>query len=207
VDTNDWVYREGPSEAQLKWLDEELHHEVHPTIVVMHHPFILSAQKHRDHARRLWNVMHRWHGGQKSRRQSLPERLISGGVDLVLMGHTHNYEAFRLERGARKMLAVNISGRPIGGFKGARRAQNWTRAEVKRKLGDRGFERLDQWDSIQQLDFMARDEETDQYGVVTVGRDGKLGLQVLGCPSAAQERRDLEASEDSIRCDVKLYPD
>ena len=64
--------------AQLKWLEEELRKEVHPTVAISHHAFVQSAKKHRDeHATVLWNHTYDDFGGR-----TLPEMLSDGGVDL-----------------------------------------------------------------------------------------------------------------------------
>ena len=197
LDTNSFVYADEPPLDQIEWLDAALRQEVEPTIVVMHHPFVLSAWKHREHALKLWNSEYQWDPESEAVRQSLPERLIEGGVDLVLMGHVHNYEAFVLERGQRRMLAFNLSGRPAGWYKGQRRAQDWSRRDAKRELKARGFERVEGWKTLQQLDFMSKQEEGNQYGLVTVGPEGVLGIEVFGCYD--------ENKGDP--CGTRLYPD
>ena len=42
--------------------------------------------------------------------------VIEGGVDLVICGHTHTYERFRLRRGERELSLINLSGRPQNSF-------------------------------------------------------------------------------------------
>lgn len=178
LDTNDFVYDDADpvrAAAQMRWLNQALQTEVHPTIAVMHHAFVLSADKHRDHARRLWN--HVYADGR-----TLPEKLNDGGIDLVLSGHIHTYEVFLLKRNAKQMWALNVSGRPkgkvLGVSKGSRRPKDWGNQAKKELASDRfGFTRLDQWE-ITQLDYMSKSEEADQFAVITVDETGNLEIEV-----------------------------
>ena len=158
--------------AQMRWLEEELREEVHPTIAIAHHPFVQSASKHRDHANALWNYPHADLGGR-----TLPEMLIDGGVDLVLTGHVHSYEVFRLERNGRQMWSVNSSGRPTGLFSGGRMPRDWQGRE-REQLDDKGFRaRLDEW-TVTQLDFMTGDTKRDQFAMVTVDAAGSMQIEL-----------------------------
>jgi 3',5'-cyclic AMP phosphodiesterase CpdA len=188
LDTNDLAY--GPTAgldsadaaaAQILWLDEQLA-STQPeecVVVAMHHPLVQSSKKHREHAVALWN---RPYDGR-----TLPERYLDAGVDLVLVGHTHTYERFRVQRGDRHFEQVNLSGRPrtsilwIGD--GARRAQD-IRGEEIPWLRERGWERLDGI-SIEQGAVMI-DEERDQYAIVTVGPSAAIELEVVLVDGAAE---------------------
>jgi 3',5'-cyclic AMP phosphodiesterase CpdA len=162
----------GRASAQLTWLAQELQTEVHPTVVVSHHPFIQSAVKHHDHARELWNHEYRELSGR-----TLPEALIEGGVDLVLSGHVHSYEMFRLQREDRQMWTLNVSGRPAGWLQGSRMPRDWSR-DPKASLEGRGFRtRLDQW-SVTQETYMSDRNKVDQFALVTVGSDGRLTIEL-----------------------------
>ncbi len=185
LDTNDFpgIYKTNAARnkraaAQMDWLDEQLRTEVHPTIAVMHHPFILSAKKHRDHARTLWN-------------NRLPQKLIDGGVDLVVSGHVHTSEVFVLERGGRKMWFLNVSGRPtwprkwgiswpwpLPYPKNSRRPKRWDNPKEKMRATKPPFRHLDEWDDIRQIYYMSKDEEDDQYAVITVDRHGALQIEI-----------------------------
>ena len=159
--------------AQLRWLEEELREEVHPTIAISHHAFVQSPSKHRDHANALWNQTYEAHGGR-----TLPELLIDGGVDLVLSGHVHSYEAFKLERNGRQMWSVNASGKPTGfWFPGKRMPSNWQHRELER-LNETGFTtRLDQW-SVTQLSFMTDRTKRDQFALVTIDAEGSMQIEI-----------------------------
>lgn len=193
LDTNDWVYREGPSptrasierraQAQWEWLTRELADPAFgpgaTTIVVMHHPLIQSSAKHREQARDLWSLRHR---GTR-----LVDWLVDGGVDLVLTGHTHTYERFTItRRDGRGFRLVNLSGTPEPSFlwfgAGARRARD-IRGRESAWLRSKGWKDLDGW-SIVQDEVMARDE-VDQFGLFTVAPDGgvTLSMRFLGRPA------------------------
>jgi hypothetical protein len=163
--------------AQMEWLARQLETEAHPTIVSTHHPIVQSAAKHRGQARHTWN--HEYGGGQ-----TLPEVLLDGGVDLVLSGHVHSYEIFHLERDGKQMWSVNVSGKPKGLTTASRRPRNWAGKEME-ELAKAGFEtRLEAW-QIKQEDYLQRDEEANQFALITVGRDGNLDVEI----------RSIDASE------------
>ena len=169
--------------AQVRWLVDELCEEVHPTIAVAHHAFIQSAITHREHANALWNHAYDLHGAR-----TLPEILIDGGVDLVLTGHVHCYEVFKLERNGREMWSLNASGRPTGiWFPGRRMPRGWRGAELVH-LADRGFEtRLDEW-SATQIGFMTNASKRDQFGLVTVDGAGGLDIELRTVGGTTLER-------------------
>lgn len=171
---------------QLRWLEEELREEVHPTIVLSHHAFVQSPSKHRDHANALWNHTYDDYG-----ERTLPEMLIDGGVDLVLTGHVHSYEVFKLERNGRQMWSVNASGKPTGWWRpGTRMPRNWQGKELDR-LDDTGFTtRLDQWE-FSQLSFMTDDTKRDQFAVVTVGAAGSLQIQIRSVDGTVLHRLQI----------------
>ena len=159
--------------AQLQWLERELRTEVHPTIALSHHALVQSASKHRDHANALWNHVYDDHDGR-----TLPEILVDGGVDLVLSGHVHSFEVFKLERNGRQMWSVNASGRPTGfWFSGSRMPSNWQGRELDR-LDDAGFKtRLDEW-KVAQLAFMTDDTKRDQFALAIVDAAGQLQIEI-----------------------------
>ena len=174
LDSNDLVYPErgactgrypaGDRGArQLRWLVDELATpwDGH-TIVALHHTFILSASKHEDHARCLWNGAYAAHGDR-----TLPEILIDSGVDLVLTGHTHTYEVIRVSRGGRAMLSVNVSGRS-GGSRRARPVSDPMRA-----FASRGWD-MSGWENVSQGAVMPSGSLVNQFGLVTVTADGEL---------------------------------
>ncbi len=178
LDTNRWVYP--PDGAivdrdQLAWLAEQLR-EPEPaggaTIVVMHHPLVQSSRKHWRNARDLWNLEH------QGRR--LADLLADGGVDLVLTGHTHTYEHFRLRRDdGRGFELLNVSGRPRAGvlwFGGQARRANDLRGREELCLSRRGWEGLDRWE-IEQVDAMLG-RQANQFALVTVGPGGRLSWEV-----------------------------
>ena len=160
-------------QAQLEWLRQELEEEIHPTIVVSHHPFVQSAGKHRGHATTLWNDLHdTWDG------RTLPEMLSDAGVDLVLTGHVHSYELFELARGGHTMWSVNASGKPTGSWfrrPWTRMPKDWQRRE-RDQMRNNGFRtRLDQW-TVTQLSFMTSETKRNQFAVVIV--DGRGSMQI-----------------------------
>ena len=128
--------------AQMEWLTDQLKVEVHPTIVLLHHAFLQTAKTHRDHAQSIWNKRY----DDDYERKTLPEILIDGGVDLVLTGHVHSYEIFKLERSAKKMWSVNVSGRPERGifnFPGKRMPKKKLKdQELKKFMKNKGFKVL-----------------------------------------------------------------
>lgn len=175
--------------AQLRWLEDQLREEVHPTIAVAHHAFVQSASKHRGHANALWNHAYDEHGGR-----TLPEILIDGGVDLVLTGHVHSYEVFKLERNERTMWSVNASGKPTGfWFPGTRMPRDW-RGEEQEHLEDRGFEtRLSEW-AVTQVGFMTDATKRDQFALVTVDDTGGLEIELRAVDGPMLERVQIPSS-------------
>ena len=148
----------------MRWLAQELEASrswTGPLVVVLHHPFLQSSRKHLETAVYLWSYRPR--GPEKP---PFPELLLDAGVDLVLVGHTHTYERFVLEKGGRSMDLVNLSGRPrtailwIGD--GARRARDIAGKEVER-LRAQGWRDLEGW-SISQESVML-DEEENQFAI------------------------------------------
>lgn len=190
LDTNDLVYgddgtglglRSPPpgsrAEGQMKWLEEELSAPPGPgqtTIVVMHHPFVTSSAKHREQALDLWS--YRGSGGR-----TLPDILADGKVDLVLTGHTHTYERFRIRRSdGQGMVVVNFSGRPrdsILWFGSSAREARDLRGREEAALSEAGWTDLDRWE-IRQEDAMLGGG-SNQYGEFTVGADGALTMEVI----------------------------
>ena len=187
LDTSDLVYgddgsaispstpeRGSRAEAQLAWLSAELADSswTGSTAVAMHHPLIQSSKKHRDQARVLWS--YRYEG------RTLPDLLADGGVDLILSGHTHTYERFRLLRSdGREMQIVNLSGRPRTSFfwkgDGERKAKEIAGVEMS-WLQERGWSDLDGW-RIYQEDAMTKDA-ADQFGLFTVDPTGEIWLEM-----------------------------
>ncbi len=178
LDSNDLVYpargdckeRYSAGERgaeQLAWLVAELARSWDgPTVVAFHHTMMLSATKHEDHARCVWNGAYGAHGDR-----TLPEILIDGGVDVVLSGHTHTYEVLRLTRGERAMLSVNVSG-TSGGSRLARSVPNPNTA-----FAERGWD-LSGWTDVSQGAFMPSDNIVNQFGVISVTPSGDLGCAI-----------------------------
>ena len=217
LDSNDLVYREGSrvdeagverrAHAQMEWLTRELSDTAFgpntTTIVVMHHPLIQSSEKHRGQARELWN--YRFHG------RRLADIFADGGVDLVLAGHTHTYERFRVARSdGRGFHLINLSGKPEPWFlwfgDGARRAHG-LRGNEEAWLYTKGWRGLSGW-SVAQEEVMVKDE-FDQCGIFTVEADGGVTLSVsfLGRPSPEPPVRLLWGTRgdkpDSLRLERK----
>ena len=120
----------------------------------MHHPFLQSSSKHRAQARALWSLT--------AAGRTLAALFAESGVDLVLVGHTHTYERFRVTRAdGRGFQVVNLSGRPKGAFlglgAGARRAHRIAPGGEARFLADHGWRDLDGWTIVQE-EAMTRDE-------------------------------------------------
>jgi membrane-associated phospholipid phosphatase len=131
ADTNDliaWPQRPERAKRQLEWLRLRLDEaRTRTTVVVGHHPFLLSSKKHREDAELLWNL-------RDDEGRLFPDLLADFGADLVIAGHTHTYERFVLTRDdGSRIQVVNASGRPTGLFSGSRRARDisadpgWTR--------------------------------------------------------------------------------
>ncbi|MBN1825381.1 MAG: metallophosphoesterase [Candidatus Eisenbacteria bacterium] len=179
LDTNDMVYGGGRNErvpAQIAWLQERLaarEEGVRTVIVVMHHPILQSSEKHRSEAAKLWNADH---GGRR-----LVDLFLDGGVDLILTGHTHTYERFRIERaGGGALDLVNLSGRPRNDLfwfgHRSRRARSFAGRE-KEWLESKGW-RIDEGWRITQEEVMTG-EGADQFGLFTVGPDGAIDAEIL----------------------------
>jgi hypothetical protein len=189
LDTNDLVYGddgagaglESPppgsrAEAQMAWLAAELaappdSGEIR--IAVMHHPMVSSSAKHREQSRDLWRYRHDG--------RSVPDILADGRVDLVLSGHTHTYERFRLHRSdGREIVLVNFSGRPRDSFlwfgSSAREARR-LRGQEEAMLAEAGWTDLDRWEVHQEEAMVGGG--SDQYGLFTVGEDGSLMMEVV----------------------------
>ncbi|RKZ13095.1 hypothetical protein DRQ32_02330 [bacterium] len=183
LDSNDWVY--GPSDDQsvhntdqLAWLSAQMAEDFDGrTIVVMHHPILSSSKKHRGMALRMWKIQ--WSD------DLLAEMFLNGGVDLVVVGHTHSYERYRLtDPEGRSLQLVNISGRPRPGFlwfgAGPRRAKD-IRGQEMEYFARLGWppEQLAGW-TIEQLEAMSdEDTEANQWGELTVGPEGRFDLEMF----------------------------
>jgi hypothetical protein len=181
LNTNDWIY--GPGEtlparrtSQLAWLSSQMAEDFEGrTVVAMHHPIVISSKKHRDASARMWSVA--WSG------ETLAEMFARGGVDLVITGHTHTYERFRLTSPSGDSFQhANLSGRPRNSFlwfgAGARRAKDIRGEELDHliKVGWRR-EELEGW-QFEQLDGMFEDEE-NQWGELTIYPGGKMEMEVF----------------------------
>jgi len=188
LDTNDLVYGDlglgggnepapgSRAEAQMEWLTGRLApgatEGTTRTVVCLHHPFLQSSSKHLDQARRLWSYRY---GGR-----TLPDILLDGGVDLVLAGHTHTYERFRLRRDdGKELVLINVSGRPRDSFlwfgAGSRRARDLYGREIA-WFHARGFTGLEGW-SVAQEDVMVEDE-ANQFAILEVTPDGSVTLEM-----------------------------
>lgn len=190
LDTNDFVYGEtGDRNAcplvvdpatregrQVTWLRNELARlEAAPrplTIAVMHHPLVQSSEKHKDASCSLWNF--------RDGDRTLVDILADGGVDIVLTGHTHTYERFRLRRDdGREIHLLNISGRPRDAFLwfGAsdRRARD-LRGREDAWLEEIGWLGLDRWTVVQE-DAMLQ-HEADQFALLTLEPEGGVVLDL-----------------------------
>lgn len=183
LDTNEWVY--GPTDnprlrndPQLAWLSAQMAEDFPGrTVVFMHHPIVSSSQKHRDQSARMWSIA--WND------EVLALMFARGGVDLVVSGHTHTYERFRLTApDGGSFHLVNISGRPRDSFlwigDGARRARDIRGRELE-ILGSAGWRRgeLQGW-TIEQLDGMFDpDTEENQWGELTIAPDGTLEMEMF----------------------------
>jgi 3',5'-cyclic AMP phosphodiesterase CpdA len=200
LDTNDLVYGPAapagtapaappsPADVQMAWLLDQfrsIDRARTPTVVVvMHHPFVQSSDKHREQAVALWS---RRHAGE-----TLPDLFAAHGVDAVLVGHTHTYERFRLRRpDGRGFVVVNLSGRPRSSFlwigDGARRARRLEESVVG-WMASRGWSDLTGWDIVQEYAMVG--SEANQYAVVEVHPDGGLTMEVrLLAPGADAEER------------------
>lgn len=162
-------------QAQLEWIESELPPASDDSlrIVILHHPFLQSSSKHIETASALWNL--------SIGRRRFVDLLLDAGVDVVLTGHTHTFESFRVTReDARSLRVINFSGRPRTSFlwtgDGARRARN---------LGDREHSWLDRQGflglgsyRVEQLEVMLPPREADQVGIFRVGADGSIAYDV-----------------------------
>ncbi len=187
LDSNDFIYgddgeadAEDPlaagsrGEAQWRWLEEALAEPEAPgqfTVVAIHHPFVQSSKMHRSAASALWN--------QRVDGHSLPELFLDGGVDLVLTGHTHTFEHFRLEREGKSFDFINVSGRPrtaVLWFGASRRRARDMRGSELSELADHGWRNLDGW-SISQVDAML-DDEANQFLILDLPAEGAPSYRV-----------------------------
>ena len=182
LDTNQWVYAPNDDQAahvteQLAWLSAEMAADFDGhTIVSMHHPFVISNKKHRGIASRMWGIQ--WSN-------EVLASVIAPGADLVLTGHTHTFERYRLSSPAGDSFhLVNVSGRPRNSFlwfgAGARRAQDIRGREVE-QLIQTGWRRelIEDW-NIEQLDGMFDEKtEANQWAEITVSPDGPLEIEMF----------------------------
>jgi hypothetical protein len=161
--------------GQMEWLVEQLEEEgggtYRTTVVGLHNPLIQSSKKHRRDALTLWKYEY---DGRR-----LPDILLDGGVDLVLVGNTHTYERFLLRRSdGRQLRHINISGRP-------RTDLNWFRDRTRRPkdisgregewLTAKGWQNLAGWEIVQE-EAMTKDA-ANQFGLFTVEADGGLLME------------------------------
>jgi len=198
LDTNDLVYTDsmeiGASaaraarsrgRAQMAWLARELsqpERDGQATVVVMHHPFVQSSAKHRAQAIALWEF--------ESAGRRLVDAFLDGGVDLVLAGHTHTYERFRVARAdGRSLRLVNLSGRPRNSFlwfgAASRRARDMRGVEA-RVLRDAGW-RLGAL-RVTQEEWMPASEEADQFARFDVSPAGAIRMTLGYLAGPAFER-------------------
>jgi hypothetical protein len=198
LDTNDWVYGDdGEAQdafgerglAQLRWLQDALAsvRDRPATVVVMHHPFLQSSRKHREASQAIWSIQ--WEG------VGLAERFLEAGVDLVLAGHTHTYERFRLELDdGRAMTLINLSGRPRSSFlwfgDGRRRARDIAGRELE-WLADKGWADLAGWRITQEAAMV--EDESNQFGLFTVDAAGGLALEMVFLDDESQDGQRREA--------------
>ncbi len=187
LDSNDFIYgddgegeRGDPllpgsrGEAQWRWLEAALAVPEAPgqfTILAIHHPFVQSSKMHRKAASALWNL--RMDG------RSLPELFLDGGVDLVLSGHTHTFEHFRLEREGKNFDLINVSGRPRSAvlwFGASRRRARDLGGRELAELAEEDWRNLDGW-SITQVDAML-DEQANQFLILDLPPTGAPGYRV-----------------------------
>lgn len=183
IDSNVWVYRRPTetdeqhlerAEAELQWLQDRLAEPEggRHTILALHHPFLQSSSKHRDTASSLWNTEF---AGKR-----LIDLLADGGVDMVLTGHTHTYELFRLQReDGNALWMMNLSGRPRGAWLGMgawlRRATD-IRGKESSWLAGKGFTPIAGW-TVEQCEAMQKPER-DQFAIFTVAADGALAVRM-----------------------------
>jgi hypothetical protein len=182
LDTNQWVYAPNDDQPwhrtdQLAWLAAQMSEDFDGhTVVSMHHPIVISNKKHRGIASRMWGIQ--WSD------QVLAE-MMAPGADLVLTGHTHTFERYRLtDPDGDQFHLVNVSGRPRNSFlwfgAGARRAQDIRGREIEQLIRT-GWRRelLEGW-KIEQLDGMFDEEtEANQWAQITVRPDGPLEIEMF----------------------------
>lgn len=182
LDTNQWVYRRDDHlpehrREQIDWLAGQMSENFDgTTILAMHHPLVISNQKHRSLAAQLWGL---------KRGDELLASLIASGTDLVLTGHTHTYERYRMTSPAGdRFHLMNVSGRPRDSFlwwgDGSRRAQDIQGREIEH-LGRAGWRRefLEGW-TIEQLDAMTdKDTEANQWAEITVHPDRRVEVEMF----------------------------
>lgn len=185
LDSTDLLSGDHPArrEAQLRWLVDELARPTvaRTTIVAVHHPFLQTAAKHLDQARRLWEL--------RRDGRTLPDILADGGVDLVLTGHVHTYETFHAERSDGKGFdLIDVSGRPLTRDRRPKRIAGREAAW----FGSRGWADLDRW-TITQTAVML-EEEADQFSLITVDPDGGLTPDTRFVPRGDDTTRPAAAS-------------
>jgi hypothetical protein len=182
LDTNQWVYRRDDTlpehrREQLAWLSAQMSEDFDGvTILSMHHPLLISNKKHRAMSAQLWSLQ--WSN-------EVIAAHIARGTDLVLTGHTHTYERFRLRSPAGDQFhLLNVSGRPRNNLlawgDGARRAQDMRGEEIER-LARAGWRRehLKGW-AIDQLDAMTEKQtEENQWAEITVHPDGRIEVEMF----------------------------
>jgi len=180
LDTSDMVYgdnaeldhpeRPAPgsrAEAQMIWLEKQLA-ATGPwsaTVAVMHHPIVQSSKIHSDDAAAIWSYSN---GGP-----TLPNMLADAGVDVILTGHTHTYESFRLIRDdGRQIYLLNVSGKPTGGFGAGRRRGRDIRGREMETFESLGWRNLDRW-RITQEEVMDVDD-ANQFVLIGVSPSGGM---------------------------------
>lgn len=174
--------------AQMDWLEKQLQMDAPATIALMHHPFVQSAGKHRDQAKTIWNYEYVERNGR-----TLPEILLEGGVDLVVTGHVHSYEAFLLERDGGRLWFLNVSGKPAGLTAGSRTPSDWSGKEMTELAKHEFTTRLREW-QITHKDYMHGDEKENQFAVITVDREGNFDIEVHFLkPSSHRHEMRIEA--------------
>lgn len=197
LDSNDFIYGEdgsteeappdqsGRALIQIQWLTETLADTANApptTVVFLHHPFLQTSKKHRGLARSLWET--RFDG------KALADILADGGVDVIVCGHTHTCEWFRLQRlsDAHDMWLVNISGRPRTSFlwigDGARRARDVS-DDATAWFADRDWTEMSAWQVWQEGAMTA--DDANQFALITVEPDGGLLMEVRYMDSDAPD--------------------
>ena len=180
LDTNDMVYGDeaeldrpaapvagSRAEAQMIWLEKQLAAKGSwsATVAVMHHPIIQSSKIHTDDASALWSYSN---GGAM-----LPDMLADAGVDVIISGHTHSFENFRLIRDdGRQIYLLNVSGKPTGGFGKDRRRGRDIHGREMETFEKLGWRNLDRW-QITQEQVMDVDE-ANQFVLIDVSPTGGM---------------------------------